>query len=1210
MLLDQNISDPMKLTKINNTLFFRAKSGSDSEDLWKVDNSTGKPVRVLDPNSGDSLSYPNDFQLINGIFYFGATSNGEGTLWKIDNANGIAVQVKDSTGAIVSNPKDLTIVNGSLFLNGKDSTSTEKMWKIDGGGNTLQIAKPTGTGLRQTDFVDVNGSLFFRVSNGQRNEIWKIDSATNSPVMVGDIASLGNMLVPQALNIVNNDLYFCADTPNTGVEIWKIDSATKKPILFDIEPGVKGSGLANFLNLNGTLYFTATTGPTGNELWKIDNATGKPVIVKDIETKIEDSSPGNVTTSNGVTYFTAASSIKGAQLWKFDSAGNAVMLELDGIMGSANPSNLYDVNGTLYFRINPESNTRGELWTIDNSTGKPVRAIDPEYNNGPIVYPSEMVKAGNTLYFSGYSEEKGYELWKADSSTGNKPARVIESSGLFFNRPIGLSNADGTLYFCAYDADGQFELRTIDSNGKSVRIAPLSDETLNLPANFIKVNGTLYLSATSTDHGTELWKIGADNKPTLLEIATGKDNSDPANLTNVNGTLYFTASNSTNGTELWKIGADGNPARVSDIETGAGSSTPTNLTNVNGTLYFSATNSSTGIELWKIGTDGNPARVNVAGGNLVDPGPFVKVNNTFYFAATNQSNGAEIWKIGTDGNLVRVTDIETGVNSSYPTSLTNVNGTLYFTATNSTNGAELWKLDQNDNPVLVRDIQAGAGSSSPSILGFNANALYFSAETNTGGRQLWTLDLELPTVKIASDKTSFKTGETANVTFTFNKVPTGFDNSDIAVTGGTLGTATVTSNPLVYTAKFTPTTNTSNLKGEISIAADKFMDKAGNGNPASNAVALSGNTTSLIDPAPVVPGTPTPDPVTPTPDPTNPVFGISLDRNVLKTDVLGVGVAIATTARKAGTKVSEIGLLAVDDASGKIGDFKPGDAGYLKAALGRSQSILSTLDGGFFAPERREVALKANSFYQMIEIEDGSIADAKQQLAEGKTPKVAYSMLDGSGHSPIQFKANANNDGYQITSDKLVLDLVKLSGTEINPAIGARSQSAAEGRTIDLSEHVGESFKVDIGTKSDAEYSNQIGFYEVEDEAGTIKRANGTFVKPGDADYAKEAIQKALVNSQLQANKTDIKEDQTLAGGKIYAPVVVAQGTLADFLTSNPTNGGGKDKIHAYFNYVGANSDKVDHFRLLGDNTFGVEDLYGGGDKDFNDVVIKMNVKR
>ena len=117
--------------------------------------------------------------------------------------------------------------------------------------------------------------------------------------------------------------------------------------------------------------------------------------------------------------------------------------------------------------------------------------------------------------------------------------------------------------------------------------------------------------------------------------------------------------------------------------------------------------------------------------------------------------------------------------------------------------------------------------------------------------------------------------------------------------------------------------------------------------------------------------------------------------------------------------------------------------------------------------------------------------------------------------------------------------------------------------------------------------------------------ANGSLLKPGDANYAVEAIKSAV----LQAGQTDSKLNQDIVGGKIYAPVVVAQGSFSDFVSKNPTNGGGANEIHAYFNYLGANSDKTDHFRLLGNNTFGVEDQFGGGDRDFNDLVINLNVK-
>jgi hypothetical protein len=93
------------------------------------------------------------------------------------------------------------------------------------------------------------------------------------------------------------------------------------------------------------------------------------------------------------------------------------------------------------------------------------------------------------------------------------------------------------------------------------------------------------------------------------------------------------------------------------------------------------------------------------------------------------------------------------------------------------------------------------------------------------------------------------------------------------------------------------------------------------------------------------------------------------------------------------------------------------------------------------------------------------------------------------------------------------------------------------------------------------------------------------------------------------AGKNETKTDVSLTGGKIYAPVLVAQSNFRDFLNNNPNNGGGANNIHAYFNYVGANPDRVDRFRALGNNTFAVEDMYGGGDRDFNDGVVSLNIR-
>ncbi|MEH2339760.1 DUF4114 domain-containing protein [Nostoc sp.] len=45
-----------------------------------------------------------------------------------------------------------------------------------------------------------------------------------------------------------------------------------------------------------------------------------------------------------------------------------------------------------------------------------------------------------------------------------------------------------------------------------------------------------------------------------------------------------------------------------------------------------------------------------------------------------------------------------------------------------------------------------------------------------------------------------------------------------------------------------------------------------------------------------------------------------------------------------------------------------------------------------------------------------------------------------------------------------------------------------------------------------------------------------------------------------------------------------------------------------YSSFLGANADQVDHICLLGNSTFGFEDLTSAGDKDFNNVFVRANL--
>jgi Domain of unknown function (DUF4114) len=206
------------------------------------------------------------------------------------------------------------------------------------------------------------------------------------------------------------------------------------------------------------------------------------------------------------------------------------------------------------------------------------------------------------------------------------------------------------------------------------------------------------------------------------------------------------------------------------------------------------------------------------------------------------------------------------------------------------------------------------------------------------------------------------------------------------------------------------------------------------------------------------------------------------------------------------------------------------------------------------------------------------------------------------------FSVNVNVDDAAVGNTPDATKIFTLNVTSspvVTPTgvIGIKGQSATQ-RTIDLTDYAG-TLKADVTTNGDAAYTNNIGFYVVQDAIGTIRLANGTTIAPGAANYALEAVKSAL----LLAGKNDSKLNQDITGRNIYAPVVVAQGSLAEFISNNPANTGDGTKIHAYFNYLGANPDNFDHFKLTGTNTFAVEDQFGGGDKDFNDLVVKMNIK-
>jgi Domain of unknown function (DUF4114) len=305
-----------------------------------------------------------------------------------------------------------------------------------------------------------------------------------------------------------------------------------------------------------------------------------------------------------------------------------------------------------------------------------------------------------------------------------------------------------------------------------------------------------------------------------------------------------------------------------------------------------------------------------------------------------------------------------------------------------------------------------------------------------------------------------------------------------------------------------------------------------------------------------------------------------------------------TLTKNNSTQVNEIGVFVVDDSEGRIGTLAPGSNGYTQAALARGQVIFSGLTNppkGFnqslsrilndFAPNTRL------AFYA---VQNGT-TDA---VLKGQNQTVFFSnALNVSSQGNNAFSLNWRTpDG----SNSLNLETKLESTTETRP-LGTATQSRPEGELLDLRGLTTQSVKATFTVNREAAYNNSVGFYRVIDETGAISTGNG-IILPGQKGYAEAAVRDSQsLGINLGVDNQGTATFNSSLGKGLFAPFIISNGTAEQVLNGQKVN-------DIFFSYLGANSDKVDHIRMLGDNTFGFEDLAAGGDFDYNDIVLRVNL--
>jgi gliding motility-associated-like protein len=103
-----------------------------------------------------------------------------------------------------------------------------------------------------------------------------------------------------------------------------------------------------------------------------------------------------------------------------------------------------------------------------------------------------------------------------------------------------------------------------------------------------------------------------------------------------------------------------------------------------------------------------------------------------------------------------------------------------------------------------------------------------NAGTGTTNSNNYTIDNVRPTATIAITDAALSVGETSLVTINFSEAVTGFSNTDLTVSNGTLSAVSSSNGGITWTATLTPTANITNATNLITLANAGVADAAGN----------------------------------------------------------------------------------------------------------------------------------------------------------------------------------------------------------------------------------------------------------------------------------------------------------------------------------------------------------------------------------------------
>jgi RHS repeat-associated protein len=302
-----------------------------------------------------------------------------------------------------------------------------------------------------------------------------------------------------------------------------------------------------------------------------------------------------------------------------------------------------------------------------------------------------------------------------------------------------------------------------------------------------------------------------------------------------------------------------------------------------------------------------------------------------------------------------------------------------------------------------------------------------------------------------------------------------------------------------------------------------------------------------------------------------------------------VNMVVQWTLREAAFN-NEVGFFLVD-ALGGVEGIAPGEEGFAEAALS-SPSRQTLFNSGNQAGNWREFTVAGGSRLGFYVIQNSTSANwlENNRQNQGQSGLAFFSL---KGANPDNFDHSQSSHLGRGIWRLNWEDLTGGGDQDFNDVVFNIAQAG-----IVLAGDKGQQVPLTVEAVSqDNTFPNEMGYYLVDTPDGEI---NG--IKPGDQGYLAAALSGDRHKVIFASGKAFDSKTFNVPSGKYLGWYLVANGTTDQAIAK------GENAPPVFFSYAAANEDGLNHVHAQQDSqTWAWEDFWGGGDRDFNDLVFRFS---